>query len=1158
MGFKDVSNKVDFVALEREMLAFWRETGAFEELRRLRAASEAQYGTFSFIDGPITANNPMGVHHAWGRTYKDLYQRYHAMQGQNLRWQNGFDCQGLWVEVNAEKELGFTSKRDIERMGLAEFVRFCKARVLRYAAVITEQTTRLGNWMDWNDPAVLRRLADLLNDDPNQVITVPGPHGPVTDTVEQIVARLGMPELGGSYFTFSNENNYQIWGFLKKCYENGWVYKGNDVMPWCARCGTAISQHEIVTDGYFDVTHDSVFVRFPLLGRDNEALLVWTTTPWTLTSNVAAAVGPELDYVQVRAEDGWTYYLAEAAMKNSLVGKSNEVTGRLKGADMLGWPYSGPFDDLPQVAEAFAEKGYTHRVIPWTEVGAEEGTGIVHIAPGCGAEDYMLGREFDLPIVAPLDENGVYLPGFDWLTGREVIGSVGVPGVAEDIFAALRQRGFFYRKQKYTHRYPHCWRCGSELVYRLVDEWFISMGPVYDKPRAELTAEEKAASLRYQIMDRVDQINWVPGFGYDRELDWLRNMHDWMISKKRYYGLALPIWECEECGTFTVVGDEHELQARAVEGWETFDGHTPHRPYVDAVKIACPNCGATTSRISDVGNPWLDAGIVAFSTLHYRTDRAYWEKWYPADWISESFPGQFRNWFYSLLAQSTVLAEQPPFRNLFGYATLVAEDGRDMHKSWGNSIEFNEAAEKMGADTMRWLYAGCKPEQNLLFGFGRGDETRRRFLIPLWNVYAFFVTYAKADGWTPGEELTQRRKESQGANEELSSLPLRLSPFAPLRELPPGATQLDYWIVARLDETTLDVRAALDAWDAERAVATLELLLDDLSNWYVRRSRRRFWKSEADADKAAAYATLYHVLVEFVKLLAPFIPLTAEAMYQNLVRGVDANAPLSVHHLFYPQADAAALDHRLLDKMRLVIDAAALGRSARGSADVKLRQPLARARVFVGSEQQRADLQELAGVLAEEINVKAIEIVSEVGELVSYKLLPNNRTLGPKLGPLFPAARAALAELDAAEAATTLLAGRPLELAVNGQAVTLSGDDVLVQTESRGGLAVASEKGVTVAVDPHLTPELVQEGYARDLVRVVNAMRKDAGLDISDRIELAYNAAGDVAAALVNFAGFIQAETLATRLTAGGLDGDGFRQQVTVGDAPVELALRRV
>jgi isoleucyl-tRNA synthetase len=1125
MGFKEVSNKVDFVALEQEVLAFWRETDAFNMLRQLRAASEADHGRFSFIDGPITANNPMGVHHAWGRTYKDLYQRYHAMLGQNQRWQNGFDCQGLWVEVEAEKELGFKNKRDIEALGVAQFVKFCKARVLRYAAVQTEQSIRLGYWMDWNDPEELRRLSESLLEDPLQVITVNGPDGPVTDSVEQIVARLGLAELGGSYFTFSNENNYLIWGFLKRCHENGWVYKGQDVMPWCPRCGTAISQHEIVTDGYFDVTHDSVFVRFPLLGRDREALLVWTTTPWTLTSNVAAAVGPDLDYVRVRAEDGWTYYLAEAAMKNTLLGKNNEVTGRLMGAEMVGWEYAGPFDDLPRVREAFAEGNYTHRVVPWKEVGAEEGTGIVHIAPGCGAEDYALGREFNLPIVAPLDENGVYVDGFDWLTGR------GVLGVADDIFAVLRERGLLYRKQRYTHRYPHCWRCGSELVYRLVDEWFISMGPLYDKPRAELTAVEKRASLRYQIMDRVDQIDWYPAFGYDREMDWLRNMHDWMISKKRFYGLALPIYECDACGEFTVIGSEDELRERAVEGWERFEGHTPHRPYIDEVKIACAHCGEKTGRIADVGNPWLDAGIVPFSTLEYRRDRAYWDKWYPADLITESFPGQFRNWFYSVLAQSTVLSDEPPFRNLFGYATLIAEDGREMHKSWGNSIEFNEAAERMGADTMRWLYASCKPEQNLMFGFNRGDETRRRFLIPLWNVYAFFVTYARADGWMPDGGQS-------------------LSPVE-------ANAQLDRWIVARLDETTAAARAALDEWDAERAALALELLLDDLSNWYVRRSRRRFWKSEADEDKQAAYATLHRVLVALSKLLAPFIPFTAEAMYQNLVRSVDDGAPLSVHHTFYPDVAPATLDRRLLDKMRLVINTAALGRSARGETG-KLRQPLARARVFVGSQQQRDDLRELADVLAEEINVKEIDIVSEVGELVSYKLLPNNRSLGPKFGPLFPAVRAALTALDPAAAAMTLQAGEPLELSVDGQVVSLSGDDVLVQTEPLGGLAVAGEKGVTVAVDPHLTPELAREGYARDLVRVINSLRKDAGFDISDRVALGYEAGGEVAVALADFAAFIAGETLAEQFAPGLLADAALRHTVEVGDEPVTLTLRKI
>ncbi len=1136
MTFKDVPNKVDFVALEQEILKFWQETDAFNQLRRLRAETEKEHGTFSFIDGPITANNPMGVHHAWGRTYKDLYQRYQAMQGKNLRWQNGFDCQGLWVEVNVEKELGFENKRDIEKYGLAEFMKLCKARVLKYAAVQTEQSIRLGYWMDWNDTDELRRLRGLLIENPMQEVTVQGPRGPVTGTVEQVVGQLGMPQMGGSYFTFSDENNYQIWRFLKTVTERGWLYKGRDVMPWCARCGTGISQHEIVTDGYREVAHDSVFLRFPLLGREKEALLVWTTTPWTLTSNVAAAVGPELDYVKVQAGDGWTYYLAKEAMANTLIGKNNQVVAEMKGADLVGWEYRGPFDELPAAQKAFAEagepggSGYTHRVIPWKDVGADEGTGIVHIAPGCGAEDFQLSKEHHLPVIAPLDENGVYVDGFDWLNGRHV------QTVAPDIFDNLRQKDVYYRKQKYQHRYPHCWRCGQELVYRLVDEWFISMGQLYDKPREELTEAEKAASLRYQIMDRVDKINWYPSFGYDREMDWLRNMHDWMISKKRYYGLALPIYECKECDHFTVIGSKEELKERAVEGWEKFEGHTPHRPYIDEVKIACEHCGAKVERIKDVGNPWLDAGIVALSTVHYSEDPAYWSKWYPADWISESFPGQFRNWFYSLLAQSTVLAAEPPFLNLFGYSTLLAEDGDEMHKSSGNSIEFKEAADQMGADTMRWLYAGCKPEQNLRFGFNRGDETRRRFLIPLWNVYSFLVTYAKLDGWMPNSNQL-----SVSSNQSLVT----------------ARAELDRWILERVKETAVSVRAALDVYNSEKAVQHLEGLLDDLSNWYVRRSRRRFWKSEADADKNAAYATLYRVLVEFIRLLAPFIPFTTEAMYQNLVRAVDTAAPASVHHCFYPSANAEKLDRRLLDKMRLAITAASLGRSARSAADIKLRQPLAKARVNVGSQQEQADLVELADVLKEEINVKELEVVSEVGELVNYKLMPNNRVLGPKFGKRFPKVRAALMVLDPAVAARALQAGELLTLEVDGETVTLDSEDVLVQTESRGGLAVASDKGVTVAVDTELTPELAQEGYARDLVRAVNNMRKTAGLDIADRIKLGYQAEGEVAAALVNFGDYVKQETLAVKLTAVLPANPLHTETVNVGGQSVTLSLTR-
>nr|HMN61867.1 class I tRNA ligase family protein [Anaerolinea sp.] len=621
MAFRDVPNKMDFAAQERDLLQFWKERKTFEQLTRMRKGMPP----WSFIDGPITANNPMGVHHGWGRTYKDLMQRFRSMQGHELRYQNGFDCQGLWVEVEVEKEMGFKSKKDIETFGLEAFVRACKARVLRYAAVQTEQSMRLGYWMDWNEPDELRRLADQLLEDPARVITLQGPEGPVTGTVEDLVGRLGLPEEGGSYFTFSNENNYMIWTFLKKCWERGWVYRGADVMPWCPRCATAISQHEIVTDGYAELTHQSVTLRFPLRGEGGrrkdaqpglpEALLVWTTTPWTLSSNVAAAVGKDLTYAKVRQGDE-VFYLAKGTL-HMLKGKY-EVLGELKGAEMVGWTYDGPFDDLPaaQQAGGFTDikemahnstqsAAQAHRVILWDEVGETEGTGIVHIAPGCGAEDFQLGREFGLPILAPLEEEGHFVPGgFGWLEGMHV------SDVAQPIFADLEKKGLLYRVTAYTHRYPTCWRCGTELVFRLVDEWYIRMGEVYEKPREELSANEKARSLRYQIMDVVDQIRWIPDFGHSREMDWLRNMHDWMISKKRYWGLALPIWVCDGCGHYEVVGDEVELKTRAVDGWEVFAGHTPHRPFIDAVKLACPACGGQMSRVPDVGNPWLDAGVV--------------------------------------------------------------------------------------------------------------------------------------------------------------------------------------------------------------------------------------------------------------------------------------------------------------------------------------------------------------------------------------------------------------------------------------------------------------------------------------------------------------------------------------------------------------------
>ncbi len=788
--FKQIDSSCDHIALENRILQWWDQSDAFEKLR----ARNAGKPRWSFLDGPITANNPMGVHHAWGRTLKDCYQRYHAMLGRELRYQNGFDCQGLWVEVEVEKEMNFATKADIERHGLEEFINRCKARVQKYSAVQTAQSVRLGYWMDWDN----------------------------------------------SYYTMSEENNYTIWSFLKKCHSRGLIYKGLDAMPWCPRCETGISEQER-REGYKNITDTAVFVQMPLLGRENEYLLIWTTTPWTLAANVAAAVNPELKYARVRQNDA-VYYLAEGLVPIMKEKGKFEIEATLPGADMLGWEYEGPFDNLPVVQQTFKEAGYTHRVIAWKDISATDGTGIVHIAPGCGKEDFELGKELGLPTLMPIDEKGQYHSGFGFLEGQ------GAHDVADEVLTNLRESGFYYKKESYEHDYPHCWRCKTKLLFRSVDEWYINM------------------NWRDEIKEVVKQIRWIPGWGQSQELNWLDNMGDWMISKKRFWGLALPIFECE-CGHFDVIGSREELQQRAVAGWEVFEGNTPHRPWVDAIKLKCEKCSGTMSRIEDVGNPWLDAGIVPFSTVKYNEDRDYWQQWVPADLVLECFPGQFRNWFYALLAMSTMMENMPPFKTLLGHALVKDEHGQDMHKSSGNAIWFDDAAEHpdLGADCMRWLYCSQNPEHNLNFGYGIGKQIHRRVFSTWWNVYSFFSNYARLDGFDPSREPV---------------------PYEQLQDI-------DRWLLSKLQGLIQTAHTALTDYKVEALVQQADDFIERLSNWYVRRNRRRFWraKSDSDTDKLAAYQTLYRVLTDLGRVLAPVVPFITEEMYQNLVRAHDDVAP---------------------------------------------------------------------------------------------------------------------------------------------------------------------------------------------------------------------------------------------------------------------------
>jgi len=1064
-------------------LEFWKDSRAFERRVSLNKGKEK----WSFIDGPITANNPMGVHHAWGRTYKDLFQRYHAMKGHDLRYQNGFDCQGLWIEVEVEKELGFKSKREIEAYGIAEFVKRCKQRALKYAAFQVEQSVRLGYWMDWDDPDLLRKLADLL-DEPKKAVSISRKSNLVTGTAEELIGRLGMPEIGGSYFTLSDENNYTIWTALKKCYERGWIRKGTDVLPWCPRCSTAISEHEIATEGYRLLTHHALTIKFPLRGRAKEFLLVWTTTPWTLSSNVAAAVRPDLVYVKIRKDDE-IFYLAKATVSRTISGKY-EVVDEMLGRTLEGLAYEGPFDEL----EAEKRSGATeaHKVILWDEVSESEGTGIVHIAPGCGKEDLELGRQYGLPSPAPLDEYGVIMEGFGWLTGMHVYET------AEPIIDDLKKKGLLFGVEKYSHRYPVCWRCESELVFRLVDEWFISMGRKLDKPLENLTKEDKRENLRYQIIDVAKQVRWIPEYGLQQELDWLSNMDDWMISKKRYWGLALPIWECTQCGAFDVIGSKEELSRRAVKGWKEFEGHSPHRPWIDYVKIACPKCNAHMSRISDVGNPWLDAGIVAYSTLNYRHDRDYWQKWFPAHLICESLPGQFRNWFYSMLAMSTVMEGRTPFLACFGHGLVLAEDGREMHKSWGTAIWFDDAVEVLGADVMRWTYCTTRPEGNLLFGYGKGEETRKRFLIPLWNVYSFFATYARLDGWMPKKQANR-------------------------------LTSIDHWILSKLQALVLDVTGRLDDYDPAGASSVLGTFVDELSTWYVRRSRRRFWKSTSDADKEAGYYTLYTCLTTLVRLLAPFIPFVTEEIYQNLVRSIDPAAPESVHHCEWPVADRSLMNEKLMRSMDLAIMICGLGRSARSKCGMKLRQPLAVAKIVASPEVIEA-VRSLSELIREELNVKELDLRSDREDLLEYvvELIPE--VSGARHGKLLPKLRDTVSRMDPKIFVSAYKENTKVEVVVDDRPVTVSPDEIRISTKPREGWLVVEEGETLVGVEKTIPEDLRVEGLARDIVRRVQDQRKKAGFNIDDRIVIYYDAGPNNLRAFSSFGRYIEVETLADAL----------------------------
>ncbi len=863
--FKTVSSQVDFVALEKELMDYWQKEGIVKKYLKKNETSDKK---FSFLDGPITANNPMGVHHAWGRTYKDLWQRFFNMKGYRQRFQNGFDEQGLWVEVEVEKELDLHNKKDIENLvagdkfkSLEKFINLCKERVKKFSAIQTDQSKRLGYFMDWDN----------------------------------------------SYHTSSDENNYAIWNFLKVVNDKGWLYKGHDSVPWCPRCGTAISQHEMLTEDYKEVVHESVYFKLPIKGRENEFLVVWTTTPWTIPGNIAVAVDPRQDYLKINKEGEIFYILKSRAETLSLSG-GEEISGK----NLVGLEYEAPFDHLPRVNKALGD--YVHRVVENDElilpISGEEGTGLVHISTGAGAEDFKLGAKYGLPVIELIDEAANYLDEMEEFSGANAKKH---PELIIDFLKSKESGKFLLNTERIKHRYPMCWRCKTELVWRVVDEWYIAMD----------RNDDSGQTFREQMMGTAKKIKWLPKWGLERELDWLKNMHDWLISKKRFWGLALPVWLCSHCENFEVIGSKEELKEKAAEGWEKFKDNSPHRPWIDQIKIKCSKCNSIASRIPDVGNPWLDAGSVPFSTMS--------EDWFPADFITESFPGQFKNWFYSLIAMSTALKCTNPTKTILGFASVRDEKGEEMHKSKGNAIEFNEAADQIGVDVMRWLYASQNPENNLNFGFGVANDIKRRFLLILWNSYKFFIDYATLSEWEFGE----------------------VGEFG----------VLDKWILARLNQVIEIVNRSLEKYDAATAARAIEeFVVSDFSTWYIRRSRDRVDLTADSKDRETCLSVMHQVLTTIARLAAPMIPFISEEIFRNL------SGEQSVHLQSFPETKDS-VDEKLIDDMTKVRKIAELGHAKRKEAGMKLRQPLAS---LTYNLPEKLD-EQLEKILAEELNVKKVE-----------------------------------------------------------------------------------------------------------------------------------------------------------------------------------------
>ena len=1023
--FKPVTPKLDVKDMEEKVLRHWQRQDIFHKsLDQRNGGSE-----YIFYEGPPTANGKPGVHHVLARAFKDIFPRYKTMQGFHVSRRGGWDTHGLPVEIEVEKRLGFTSKRQIEAYGIEKFNDLCRESAFTYIQEWEKLTDRIGYWVD----------------------------------------------MKSAYITYKNEYIESVWWILKNFWDRNLLYQGYKVVPYCPRCGTPLSDHEVAL-GYRDATDPSVFVRMPLMDTPGTSLLVWTTTPWTLPANVAVAAGADVNYVTVERTlpEGGTerLILAEQLLAKVFGDEEVRIVDQFKGRQLKGKKYHPLFTFLATTKPA-------HFVVLGGFVTTEDGTGLVHIAPAFGADDMQMAIDEDLPILSTVAEDGTFISDVKPWAGKFVKDAD--PYITRD----LLDRGLLFKKEEYVHTYPFCWRCDTPLLYYARPTWYI-----------------RTSQFKDRMVELNNQINWYPQhIRNGRFGNWLSNNVDWALGRERYWGTPLPVWECESCHNQTCVGSVKELSEKA--GYDLSKSDL-HRPHVDEIKFKCSECGERMKRVPELIDVWFDSGSMPIGQWHYPFENeTQFKESFPADYICEAVD-QTRGWFYSLHAISTLLFDSVSYKNVICLGLILDGQGQKMSKTKGNVISPWEVLEKHGADAMRWyLYTASPPGQERRFSSDLVGEVVRNFTLTLWNTYSFFVTYANLDGWKPDTESVIE--------------------YGPL----------DQWLRSSLHALVRDVTYALETYDVLGATRPIEQFVNQLSNWYLRRSRRRFWKSGSDSDKNAAYATLYEALATVSYLLAPTMPFIADEMYMNLVGSLDPKAAQSVHLGNWPEYDPILINEKLNRDMNLVMKLTSLGHAARNKGNRKVRQPLSEIAFALPNRDEEETLMKSVDLLADELNVKKVRALNSAAEAVSYSLNPLPKQLGQKYGNKYPEIRKQVLALDIEKTAAALLSGKTLNLKIDGDLLEILPEEVEVRIQAKAGYAVASEGAYVAALVTDLTPELIEEGLAREFVRRLQDLRKTADLDIADRIRVVYSASDLLSRAVLTFNTYIMTETLTVALDSG-------------------------